>query len=393
MLEAHERDAASVDHELAGVRRADADHEHDVDVAIHGEQLAALLLGVLRQRDDIRSLEHREQIGTSMRDGRPRDVREVRTIGVDHVIVPVRLEDVAVGGEVTLISGEAVGAIQNGEKIGQQIDQHSTGARGSGACRGRWTRNDKCVWKCEQEPARREWHIFSLSTVSEDENEDGEAPMTTLQQVELQCPICDTRFRSQTVVSTNSFGGKRTDFHERAAGTQPLPYLIHMCNRCGFSGSERDFTEESDVSPVLREHVWNELAPAIATGSIVGSEKYEAAAKVADWQGMEPRHVADLLLRAAWCCVDEGDIEAERFFRRKASWKFEEALSSFDGVPRDERAVLTYLVGELWRRVGDARVANAWFNRVQTEVVDPASQQWVVDAARQQRDCPREWFG
>src|SRR4026209_1400803 len=70
------------------------------------------------------------------------------------------------------------------------------------------------------------------------------APMTTLQQIELQCPICETRFRSQAVVSTNSFGGKRTDCHERAAGTQPLPYLIHTCNRCGFSGSERDFTEE-----------------------------------------------------------------------------------------------------------------------------------------------------
>src|SRR3954469_19555589 len=87
----------------------------------------------------------------------------------------------------------------------------------------------------------------------------GEAPMTTLQQVELQCPICETRFRSQTVVSTNSFGGKRTDFHERAAGTQPLPYLIHTCNRCGYSGSDRDFTDETEVSPVLKERVWNEL--------------------------------------------------------------------------------------------------------------------------------------
>src|SRR5437868_2383752 len=95
-----------------------------------------------------------------------------------------------------------------------------------------------------------------------------EAPMTTLQQVELQCPICETRFRSQTVVSTNSFGGKRTDFHERAAGTQPLPYLIHTCNRCGFSGSERDFTEEVEVSPVLKERVWSELAPTPSTGAM-----------------------------------------------------------------------------------------------------------------------------
>ena len=181
--------------------------------------------------------------------------------------------------------------------------------------------------------------------------------MTTLQQIDLRCPVCDTRFRSQAVVSTNSFGGKRTDFHERAAGTQPLPYLIHTCNRCGYSGADRDFTEEADVSPMLKEHVWNELAPCI-DGPMTGSEKYEAAAKVAEWQGIEPRHVADLLLRAAWCCVDESDIEAERFFRRKAAWKFEEALDSFDGVAREERAVLTYLVGELWRRVGDTKLAD-----------------------------------
>ena len=217
--------------------------------------------------------------------------------------------------------------------------------------------------------------------------------MTTLQQIELRCPVCESRFRSQSVVSTNSFGGKRTDFHERAAGTQPLPYLVHTCNRCGYSGSERDFSEEAEITPMLKEHVWNELAPAISTANLTGSEKYEAAAKVAEWQSMEPRHVADLLLRAAWCCVDEGDIEAERFFRRKAAWMFERALDSYDGVAQDERAVLTYLVGELWRRVGDSKQANGWFDRVPGEVLDTQSQQWVLDAARQQRDCPREWFG
>ncbi|MGZ8378227.1 MAG: DUF2225 domain-containing protein [Gemmatirosa sp.] len=217
--------------------------------------------------------------------------------------------------------------------------------------------------------------------------------MTTLQQIELTCPVCETHFRSQAVVSTNSFGGKRTDFHERAAGTQPLPYLVHMCNRCGYTGAERDFTDEADVSATLREQVWSELAPQIAKPAVLGSEKYEAAAKVAEWQGMEPRHVADLLLRAAWCCVDEGDIEAERFFRRKAAWAFERALDGFDGVAQEERAVLTYLVGELWRRVGDQERARQWFDQVPQEVADASTQQWVIDAARQQRDCPREWFG
>jgi uncharacterized protein (DUF2225 family) len=220
-----------------------------------------------------------------------------------------------------------------------------------------------------------------------------EPSMTTLKHIELTCPICHHCFDSQAVLSTNSFGGKRTDFHERAAGAQPLPYLIHLCSRCGYAGSERDFGEEADVSPMLKEHVWDELAPRLSEGALTGSEKYEFAAKVALWQGAEPRRVADLLLRAAWCCVDEGDTEAERYFRRQSAWMFERALESFDGVERDERAVLTYLVGELWRRIGETALAAEWFDRVADEVLDVDAQQWLIAAAQQQRDCPREWFG
>jgi uncharacterized protein (DUF2225 family) len=217
--------------------------------------------------------------------------------------------------------------------------------------------------------------------------------VTTLRQIDLTCPVCENQFSSQAVLSTNSFGGTRTDFHERAAGAQPLPYFIHTCSRCGFSGSEKDFTEEADVSPMLKEHVWDELAPKLSTGAVNGSDKYEFAAKVAIWQGCEPRRVADLLLRAAWCCVDEADTEAERYFRRQAAWMFEKALASYDGVEQDERAVLTYLVGELWRRVGDVKKAREWFDRVPCEILTPETQQWILDAARQQRDYPREWFG
>lgn len=216
--------------------------------------------------------------------------------------------------------------------------------------------------------------------------------MTTLRIIELQCPVCETQFHSQAVAATNGFGGKHTDFHEQAAGTQPLPHQVHTCTRCGYSGAERDFSPETDISPMVMEHVWNELAPT-ATGSVSGSDKYEAAAKVAEWQNMEPRYVGDLLLRAAWCCVDEADSEAERYFRRKAAWKFGEALASYDGVVRDERAVLTYLVGELWRRVGDDKQARQWFDLVPSEVTNRGTQQWVINAAKQQRDMPREWFG
>ena len=216
--------------------------------------------------------------------------------------------------------------------------------------------------------------------------------MTTLHLIELTCPICENAFRSQTVIATNAFGGKRTDFHERAAGMQPLPYFVHMCANCGYAGVERDFASDVELTDRIRNSVWSILAPALKQELPSGSLKYEHAAKVADWQGSDPRYLADLYLRASWCCVDERDSEAERFYRRKAAWRFAEALASFDCVPQEERAVITYLVGELWRRIGDATLAQHWFDRVPDEITEPAAQAWVVEAAVQQRQAPKEWF-
>lgn len=216
--------------------------------------------------------------------------------------------------------------------------------------------------------------------------------MTTLHLIDLTCPICESIFRSQTVVATNAFGGKRTDFHERAAGMQPLPYFVHLCVTCGYAGVERDFGDEVDTSDRIHEYVWGELAPALKREIPSGSLKYEHAARVAEWQGSEPRYLADLYLRAAWCCVDERDGEAERYFRRKAAWRFAEALGGFDGVPPEERAVITYLVGELWRRIGDGVMAQQWFDRVAEEITEPVAQAWVLEAAVQQRQAPKEWF-
>ena len=78
--------------------------------------------------------------------------------------------------------------------------------------------------------------------------------MTTLNLIDLTCPVCTNDFRSQAVVATNGYGGKRTDFHERAAGMQPLPYFVHLCAHCGFSGVERDFGDSSDPSESLRDY-------------------------------------------------------------------------------------------------------------------------------------------
>jgi uncharacterized protein len=217
--------------------------------------------------------------------------------------------------------------------------------------------------------------------------------MTTVHDITLQCPVCGTCFASQTMPGAPQAeaAGTATDFHRRVSGPDPLAFQVHLCAGCGFAGAEEEFA--SDPVAGASAAALAERDGALTTcAAATGSEKFEAAAAVLERRAAPPRAIADLLLRAAWCCVGERDVEAERYFRRRAAWAFEGALGGYDGVARSDRAVLTYLIGELWRRIGDPARARSWFDRVEVEATDPITQGWIVALASQQRERPREWF-
>ncbi len=232
--------------------------------------------------------------------------------------------------------------------------------------------------------------------------------MTVLVAVALTCTNCGAGFETQKVQSTNSFGGKRTDFHEKAAGASPLPWNIYTCPVCGYSAVPDRFTDgDVELKDSTKAKIWDtfpdeliELAKG-QTGKFVipGSVKYDWAAKILIWEGGGPgtssdaRRVGDLYTRAAWCAVEENDTEAERYYRVRAAGWLETALNTYGEVEGDERAVITYLVGEMWRRAGFAKRAIKWFEKVAGEVTDETAQQWILDAANQQLFQPREWFG
>jgi uncharacterized protein (DUF2225 family) len=398
MFEGDERHSAATDYKLAGICGSNADHENDVGIDICVEDTTALGLSQACERDDIDTREHGAEVIAVGVGGGANHFLEVGTFGIKYVIGPVGFQYSAVRFEISQVCGDAIGAVDYSKKIWEQVDQHRRQENTAfGNAQQESTVNCSNIRAPEVCPADSPAVVLTGKSASWHRNshmpmqEAIEDPMTALRKIELRCPSCSHEFPSQTVVSTNWFGGKRTDFHERAAGAQPWAYQVHMCDRCGYSGAERDFSGQTDISPLVRERVWSELSP-MANSVATGSEKYEAAAKVAEWQGADRRYIGDLWLRAAWCCVDEGDVEAERYFRRLAAWSLEQALEFYDVVDRDDRAVLVYLVGELWRRIGDLTQANAWFDLVPDEVTDPVAQRWIIEQARRQQTDPREWF-
>jgi hypothetical protein len=51
----------------------------------------------------------------------------MRTIRVDDVVVPVGLQQPPMGSVVPLVSSDPIGALENCEKIREQIDEHIGG--------------------------------------------------------------------------------------------------------------------------------------------------------------------------------------------------------------------------------------------------------------------------
>ena len=145
--------------------------------------------------------------------------------------------------------------------------------------------------------------------------------MTMLRDIALECPICGTWFRSQaTDAGTRSPRTVRTttDFRNSTEAPETLPYLVHQCVGCGFAGGDEEFGVDVPREPWAAAPVDGRELDG-SDGDVAGSEKYEAAARVAALRGETPNVVADLMLRAAWCCADAGDREAERWYRREAA--------------------------------------------------------------------------
>lgn len=208
-----------------------------------------------------------------------------------------------------------------------------------------------------------------------------------MQNVTYPCPICHTEFTTLCARPLPMVYRKRTDFHEEYGGRKPLAQLAQVCPGCGFAATDEVF-EQFDLGEDGRRRVptfTREEYP------VQGQDRWERVAICGMAVGWETRYVADAWLKAAWCCVEEGDHEAERYYRRKAAEGFAVCLGQYGTIPESERAVITYLVGELYRRIGFQSLATE-FLEAAPALVTP-EQQWVCDLAVQQLRDPREWFG
>lgn len=76
--------------------------------------------------------------------------------------------------------------------------------------------------------------------------------------------------------------------------------------------------------------------------------------------------IAQVYMKAAWMAEDESNLELGNRFRECAKGFLVRALETHE-VEQGTTPVVTYLVGELNRRLGKFNEAAEWFSRVRSE--------------------------
>jgi uncharacterized protein (DUF2225 family) len=213
--------------------------------------------------------------------------------------------------------------------------------------------------------------------------------MTMTGPIELNCPSCGTKFKSFRLLS-NTVLGMYTDFRRKSAGADPTRFFVHSCLHCAFTGPDEWF--RSPVPAKVKRLIRENLTP-LSEGAVREQSwlKYEYTATIAQWLASPPEEIASYYLNAAYICAVTAQRalrKQERGYRRKAIEFFVEALES-GRVPEKTVPQTTYLVGELYRRVGSKENAIAWLERAEKLASPHEDLAWLAELALQQRTRPR----
>jgi uncharacterized protein (DUF2225 family) len=214
--------------------------------------------------------------------------------------------------------------------------------------------------------------------------------VTTMTDIELNCPYCDRIFQSSTIISTNTFGPRTTDLYQKAGGYQPLSLFIHTCPSCGYTGFSGDF-ENVELDENLKDIIGQRLTPLVRDEKAFPGRRYEYAAWIAKWRNRPSINIGQLYHMAAWCCYDDGRIDEEKYYRRQTIEYYEKALKDMN-IPEDQSAQYTYLVGELYRRIGESDKAALWFDRVPEAAKKFKNKEWIIKLSNQQKENPKEFI-
>jgi len=208
-----------------------------------------------------------------------------------------------------------------------------------------------------------------------------------LYQVEKICPVCEqkfkmTRLRGQVVpVKTDG------DFCTHYRDLNPYYYSVWACSHCGFAAHEdRFFTFNEAARNKLKTFLESRKVNLDLSGPRTWEEAVTAhklAIFYARMVYLPASHIASLELRLAWLYREREMAEEEKDMMQHAITDYQMAfMKEQTPIGNLTEVTLTYLIGELLRRVGRYEEALSYLSKV---VGNPQSknEKRILDLARE----------
>ncbi|UVI31407.1 DUF2225 domain-containing protein [Paenibacillus spongiae] len=218
--------------------------------------------------------------------------------------------------------------------------------------------------------------------------------MEPLYQSTITCICCEQTFQTSRVrPSFKKALSRDSDFcGYYREDINPDFYVVRVCPNCGFATTENGMDQLADVKRkqyydrigsqwVKRDYGGNRTAEQAMTC-------YKLALLCGQAVGEKERVIAGILHHIAWLYRYEDNTEQEERFLRYALDSYIQVYET-EGVSLNN-AKLMFLIGELYRRVGEKNEAVRWFSRVVNDkriadasMIRASREQWQLIRAEQ----------
>ncbi len=216
--------------------------------------------------------------------------------------------------------------------------------------------------------------------------------MEPLYQTKINCICCESAYMTSRVRPSFKKAIKSdTDFcGYYKAEVNPDYYVVRVCPVCGYASTENGLERLSD----RQKQQYAEFLGYRWQTQEYGGERnlnqamrtYKLALLSAQAVGEKDRVIAGILHHIAWLYRYEENWQEERRFLRFALQAYIRVYETEGSALNN--AKLMFLIGELYRRTGEAADAVRWFSRVVNDkrIVDAA----MIRASREQWQLIRE---
>ena len=206
----------------------------------------------------------------------------------------------------------------------------------------------------------------------------------------VKCPICSKEFTTKKVRTSRLRILKRDeDFLSYYNTENPIKYSIYVCPNCGYAASENKFDDiKNDQVGIIIDNIssrWNKRDFGGVRDLYEAIESYKLALLAGTLLKARKLEQGNICLSLGWLYRLKEDKDEEARFLRLARDQFIEAYNteSLTGTGMDD-SKLSYLIGELSRRINDKEEALSWFNtclnlastRMNPALNEMAREQW-----------------